>query len=321
MAFPTDRVSLLALQNMLAQTAGEAFLPTIKIAHFSFLQPLYFIADTIDLTARYTDNLLSQAMSDTNVAGEWVAYNQTSGIVTSTTTPPGVSRSIRVRANHSTYDKSGVYANLAKLRPYEKGAEKAVAVARVNFTTGRTFEFGFRLKRRDGEYIDGPMTTFVAKSGWESIRAEMELPDARDDDIEYIGVQLYSSMPVGTSLAYFYFASINLSLDGKFIAYPFEAMWPDDREDQLPTVTLTIGNVDRRIIPALRGITPPPPLVTMGMLMRSDPDNPAVVPLDFRMEGFDYDAASITATLAYQFKISSKYPRFTINPATCPGLF
>lgn len=106
-----------------------------------------------------------------------------------------------------------------------------------------------------------------------------------------------------------------------YIAYPFKLQLPDDRDDQIPTVTLTIGNVDRRIIPAIRGITPPPPIVTVGVIMRSDPDNEVIVPLQFTMTSVDYNATQITATLTYEFRLSAKFPRDAINPATCPGVF
>jgi Domain of unknown function (DUF1833) len=101
---------------------------------------------------------------------------------------------------------------------------------------------------------------------------------------------------------------------------PFELTLPDEREDQLPSVRLTIDNVDQAIVANLRAIATAPTL-TLYVVLASSPDLAEVGPIEYALRSADYSAASVTGTLAFADVLSEPFPWRLFTPTDWPGVF
>ena len=98
----------------------------------------------------------------------------------------------------------------------------------------------------------------------------------------------------------------------------FEIVLPTDDGDSLPEVKLAIQNVDGRILEWVRGFSTAP-ILTMELVLSTQPD---VVErsIDYlRLEEIDYDALTITGTMRVENVMSAAYGD-TYNPVQFPGL-
>jgi len=105
-----------------------------------------------------------------------------------------------------------------------------------------------------------------------------------------------------------------------FIGFPFFADMPQERDDRLARVTLTIDNVDRQIVTAVRSITSPPS-ATMEVVLASDPDTVEAGPFSFTLRDVRYDSLVVEGELSFEDVLNEPYPGDSFTPATHPGLF
>ena len=72
---------------------------------------------------------------------------------------------------------------------------------------------------------------------------------------------------------YFVDNTVEVISNGKtYQPYPFRITLPEDKVGVLPSVDLTIDNVDQTLIEAIRGFSNPP-IVTLKIILASNPDN------------------------------------------------
>jgi len=102
--------------------------------------------------------------------------------------------------------------------------------------------------------------------------------------------------------------------------FPFLVSLPEERDDALARVRLTIDNVDRSIIAALRPLTSPP-TVTLEVVLASSPDTLEAGPFDFTLRNVEYDALTITGDLMFEDVLNEPFPAGSFTPASYPGLF
>jgi hypothetical protein len=106
-----------------------------------------------------------------------------------------------------------------------------------------------------------------------------------------------------------------------YLGGPFELVLPDEvDEDQPPRVSISIDNVDRTIVEALRSISGAP-AITLEIILASSPDTVEAGPFDFTLRDATGDAVAVTGTLAFEDLLSEPYPAGTFSPANFPGLF
>jgi hypothetical protein len=103
-------------------------------------------------------------------------------------------------------------------------------------------------------------------------------------------------------------------------AFPFQVNLPSESDDAPPQVTLSIDNVDRQIVTAVRTISSPP-TVDMSVVMLSDPDTVEVGPFTFTLNGVEYDRLTVSGQLGFEQILSQPWPEGTFNPTGFPGLF
>lgn len=108
---------------------------------------------------------------------------------------------------------------------------------------------------------------------------------------------------------------------GTFTAYPFLAQMPEDIDDRPPTVTITIDNVDRLLVPTIRSISTALS-VKLEIVLESAPNTVLMGPMDFVCRSIPYDAESVQLVLAFEHDVLNElFPSVTFTPARFPALF
>lgn len=105
-----------------------------------------------------------------------------------------------------------------------------------------------------------------------------------------------------------------------YVAYPFDLTLPDDIEDTITRVNLTIDNVDRSITQTIRTITGAP-TVTLEVVLAEEPDEVEAGPFEFALRDVTYNAISVSGELAFEDILNRAVVRHTFTPANFPGLF
>ena len=88
----------------------------------------------------------------------------------------------------------------------------------------------------------------------------------------------------------------------------------------MPEAKITIDNVDRAIITALRSVTDAPE-VTIQVVCS---DTATVVEEEYDnliLRDISYDAQTVTATLVYENILSESFPTHLMDATNCPGIF
>lgn len=109
--------------------------------------------------------------------------------------------------------------------------------------------------------------------------------------------------------------------DGEYLPAAFEFRLPNDSEDNVPTAEISIDNVDRQIIEAIRGLKKAPQL-EVNIVLASSPNTVEVGPVEFKLKQFRYDAQTISGTLGYEEDfLNQGFPKYKFSPRLTPGIF
>jgi len=108
---------------------------------------------------------------------------------------------------------------------------------------------------------------------------------------------------------------------GTWLPYPFSIHLPDQRDDQIPQVRVTVDNVDLSVNEQLRTLVGPPQ-VTLEVVLASQPDTVEAGPFNFSLQTATSTAQSIDGTLGYEDDVfAQQVPGQNYLPSTSPGLF
>ena len=108
---------------------------------------------------------------------------------------------------------------------------------------------------------------------------------------------------------------------GTFQPYPFTIRLPNQKEDEIPQVKVTVDNTDLQVNDAIRTLTGLPS-VTLEVVLASQPDTVEAGPFDFSLQNVQADASSIQGTLGYEDDVfAQQVPGQQYLPANSPGLF
>lgn len=105
----------------------------------------------------------------------------------------------------------------------------------------------------------------------------------------------------------------------QYVSWPFDLPLPELGGDDLPSLTLTIDNVDQMIWNSLKSITTPID-ATLRWVLRSTPDL-WEGQLSFRMRSVEVGLTTITGSLNLEDLLNEPYPPESYTPSTYPGLF
>lgn len=103
--------------------------------------------------------------------------------------------------------------------------------------------------------------------------------------------------------------------------FPFEFTLPEDNGETPGTATLTICNVDRSIVDAVRVVGAGPLVVEYSLVMASEPDSIQAGPYFFTVREVDFDEMVVSGQLRYEDLLNEPYPADTYSPARYAGLF
>lgn len=106
-----------------------------------------------------------------------------------------------------------------------------------------------------------------------------------------------------------------------YVAYPFDITLPDDRDDEAVRVRLSIDNVDRSLVLAVRSINSRPPTFTIEVIRAAAPDVVEVGPFRCSLHNAEWDQFVVSGELAYEDTQNEPFPRFKYTPDRFPGLF
>jgi hypothetical protein len=113
---------------------------------------------------------------------------------------------------------------------------------------------------------------------------------------------------------------ITISNGNSFYPYPFKLILPDDTERPFSRGTLSIDNISQTIIEALRSVSSAI-IVTMQVVLASDPDTVEVEFPEFELADISYDAQVISGTLSIESFTEEPFPGDSFIPSYFPGLF
>lgn len=105
-----------------------------------------------------------------------------------------------------------------------------------------------------------------------------------------------------------------------YLAVAFMIALPDERDDSPPRVTISVDNVDRALVAALRAMVSPPQ-VALEVVFSGDPDTVEAGPFNFALRNVDYTADLISGELFFEDFLNEGFPADSFTPSTAPGLF
>lgn len=95
---------------------------------------------------------------------------------------------------------------------------------------------------------------------------------------------------------------------------------PEEAGDAIQSVRLSIANVDRVIVQAIRNASVPPE-VLLWVVLKSSPDIVEAGPYYFTLENATYDALEVRGELVFEEVTNRRYPKDEFTPQIAPGLF
>jgi Domain of unknown function (DUF1833) len=109
---------------------------------------------------------------------------------------------------------------------------------------------------------------------------------------------------------------------GTFQPFAFDVSLPNEQEDQLPQVTMTIDNIDNAILQAIRNIPGQRPKVLMEVVLASSPNTVEAGPFNFSILHINYTDASIQGSIGFEDDLlNTAFPADTYTPTNSKGLF
>jgi hypothetical protein len=105
-----------------------------------------------------------------------------------------------------------------------------------------------------------------------------------------------------------------------YLPYPFQLVLPEDTGDKLPTVTLTISNIDGAIIEAIRGFSEAPE-ISVKLVSSAYPDLVEKELNYLKLRNVSYDAMTVTGQLETINVLSRRFPEGTYDPVHFPAIF
>lgn len=105
-----------------------------------------------------------------------------------------------------------------------------------------------------------------------------------------------------------------------YLPFPFRIDLPDEKEDTITNATLTIDNVDRQIVTAVRTLATAP-TITWKLVLASSPDTVEAGPFEFVLRNVRYSLYTVSGELVYEDRLNLEIPKLKFTPEYFGGLF
>lgn len=115
-------------------------------------------------------------------------------------------------------------------------------------------------------------------------------------------------------------AVVTVSRGNDFVPFPFDLSLPDDDADTAPRARLTIDNIDRQVVRAVRQLSSAP-YVLIEIVRAAEPDVVEARFEDFRLTDVSYDSQVVEGNLTVEDFTAEPFPAFMFSPGYFPGLF
>lgn len=106
----------------------------------------------------------------------------------------------------------------------------------------------------------------------------------------------------------------------QFLFLPFQITLPHDLDRQAPAGKITVDNIGREMVAALRSIHTPLE-VLIEVVLASDPDTVEASFPDFDLSGVTYDAGTIEGEITIDGLAREPYAAMNFDPSRFPALF
>ena len=111
-----------------------------------------------------------------------------------------------------------------------------------------------------------------------------------------------------------------ISRGNEYIFMPFEVELPQQDDSGVARAKITMDNISREIVAAVRQATSALS-ITLEVVLASSPDTLEVSVADFRLERVTYDALTISGEISVEYFDLEPYPSRRFTPADFPGIF
>jgi len=106
----------------------------------------------------------------------------------------------------------------------------------------------------------------------------------------------------------------------KYLYFPMEWGLPDDSENKIPTLDITVANVGGEMTKTLREMMYSP-TVTLTLVLSSNPDSIEGRISNLQMASVSTNQVSITGALTLDLMLDEAFPMHTFTPSTAKGCF
>ena len=155
---------------------------------------------------------------------------------------------------------------------------------------------------------------------------------ARDSDDTLITLLTFTGGGIGSPIrvADGYTARISTTADeivygvpsrgNDFTFIPFQIILPDEQVASAPQCTITLYDVTRQLMPAIRALSGPPTGL-IELVLASTPNTVEIAFSGFELGSVPYSAEQITLVLGVQSLAAEPFPAHGFTPSYFPGLF
>jgi len=115
-----------------------------------------------------------------------------------------------------------------------------------------------------------------------------------------------------------------LSRGDTYVSFPFDLRLPRDAPNGVYRAQLTVDNIDKQIVEALRLIpkgAAERPMVTMEIVLHSDPDHVEASMPDYILSAVSYNKLTVTGDLSVEKFLNMGFPHKMITPGNFPAAF
>ena len=121
---------------------------------------------------------------------------------------------------------------------------------------------------------------------------------------------------------YFCDNTANITRNGQvYTAYNFDCKLPDDCEDRMPAISLTIQNISREMVTQIRSVSAGKQLsIQINEALADTPDTTERGPFDFIIRSIKTDQIYCTAEMSFEDILNDPYPKDLMSGNNFPGL-
>lgn len=105
-----------------------------------------------------------------------------------------------------------------------------------------------------------------------------------------------------------------------YVAFPFNLRLPSQQDENMPSASIEIDNIDRTIVNAVRTLTAPAD-VSIKIVLASSPDTYEYESPTFKLKGVTWDANVVRGSLTFDTIFGKKFPGEDMTPDLFPGMY